>query len=273
MKIPDITKKQQDILRLLYTYRYLDRIQLQQALNHQDKRRVLAWLKDLREKQYIEWIYSSDFIGKTKPAIYYLSLNAIRYMRSLDEYPIEEIRKRYKDGNRSRTFIDRSLLVASCCLTLKVSNQTASGIPSYSWASEAKYIDPDHDYHFLAEHEVLRPNLCIVKQNKQGDVTANYLLEVFDASLPRYRMRRRLKAYVAYLDDQEWEGDDPQPIVLLVCSSATDMIYAKRATKKLIEDTYADDGEIRIRFTTAEMLRQEGIIAKIWEEERTLHGV
>ncbi|MGB4967377.1 MAG: hypothetical protein WBO35_04210, partial [Candidatus Saccharimonadales bacterium] len=130
-----------------------------------------------------------------------------------------------------------------------------------------------HSYHFLAEHEILRPNLCIVKRNKQDKITANYLLEIFDATLPRYRMRRRLKAYVTYLDDQEWEADDPQPIILLVCPTVTELIYAKRATKKLIEDTYADEGELRIRFTTTEILKREGATAKIWEEGRNVHGL
>ena len=58
-------------------------LHIQKALNHKDKRRVQAWLKDLREKHYVEWIYSTDFIEKTKPAIYYLGINGIRYLKSL----------------------------------------------------------------------------------------------------------------------------------------------------------------------------------------------
>lgn len=267
MKLPTITNKQQEILRLLYRYRYLDRIQLQAFLNHKDKRRVLAWLKDLREKQYIDWIYSTDFIEKTKPAIYYLSLNGIRHLKALDKCPTEELRKRYKDNNRSRTFIDRSILIADCGLTLRADRV------SFGYITEAYYTDPDHDYHFLAEHEVLRPSMYLQKSVKDTDEVINYLVEIFDASLPRYRMRRRLKAYVTYIDDHEWEGGGSQPIVLLVCPTVTELIYAKRATKKLIEDTYADEGEIRIRFTTAETLKNNGITGKIWEEGRALHSL
>ena len=82
MNLPKITTKQSDILKLLYTYRYLDRKQIQLAMNHTDKRRILAWLKDLREKHYVEWIYSTDFAEKTKPAIYYLGLNGVRYLKT-----------------------------------------------------------------------------------------------------------------------------------------------------------------------------------------------
>ena len=265
MKLPKLTTKQEQILQLLYKYRYLDRIQIQKALKHKDKRRVLAWLKDLREKQYIEWIYSTDFIEKTKPAIYYLGINGIRYLKSLDKYPIEEIRKRYKEDNRSRTFIDRSLLIADCALTLKT---VGSG---YGCIVEADYIDPAHEYHFLAEHDILRPSLYIQKQTKQQEVTTSYLLELFDATLPRYRMRRRLKAYVTYLEDGEWEGGDPQPVILLVCPNITELIYAKRATKKLIEDSYEED--MHILFTTTEILKNESITAKIWEDGRLRYGL
>ncbi len=273
MKLPTITNKQQEILTLLYRYRYLDRIQIQLALNHKDKRRILVWLKDLREKQYIDWIYSTSFIEKTKPAIYYLSLYGIRALKAQQQddgtpvYPIDELRKRYKDSNRSRTFIDRSLLIAACGLTLGADRS------SYGYITEADYIDPDHNYHFLAEHEVLRPSMYIQKPVKGTDGVINHLVEIFDASLPRYRLRRRLKAYVTYLDDQEWEGGGQQPIILLVCPTVTELTYAKRATKKLIEDTYADEGELKIRFTTTDTLKREGVTAKIWEEGRTLHGL
>lgn len=265
MKLSKITTKQEEILKLIYRYRYLDRIQIQKALNHKDKRRILAWLKDLREKHYVEWIYSTDFVEKTKPAIYYLGITGIRHLKSLDVYPIKEVRKRYKDNSRRRTFVDRSLAVADCALQLK-----AAGA-GYGFITEADYIDPDHNYHFLAEHDILQPSLYIQKQNKRKEVTTNYLLEVFDSTLPRYRMRRRLKAYVTYLDDGEWEGNDPNPTILLVCPSVTELIYAKRATKKLIDDTYAEDGAIRVRFTTTEILKHNGITAKIWEEGRVLH--
>ena len=85
MKLPPTTPKQQDILKLLYRYRFANRIQLQEFMGHKNKRRIAEWLKDLREKHYIEWIYSTDFAEKTKPAIYYLGLNGVRYLKTVDE--------------------------------------------------------------------------------------------------------------------------------------------------------------------------------------------
>jgi hypothetical protein len=48
--LPPLTPKQQEILKLLYKYKFLNRTQIQTLLSHKDKRRIITWLKDLREK-------------------------------------------------------------------------------------------------------------------------------------------------------------------------------------------------------------------------------
>jgi hypothetical protein len=295
MKLSSITNKQQEILKLLYKYRFLNRIQIQQSMNHKDKKRIIAWLRDLREKQYVGWIYSTDFTEKTKPAIYYLSLNGIRYLKTLvwddgsgDVYPLEELRKRYKEKDRSRSFIDRSLLAADGCLTLERVNRTnkdsgeAGTYVHYTCMTEADYLDPDHDYHFLAEHESLRPNLCIVKTERKRNrkVTTNYLLEIFDSTLPNYRLRYRLKSYIKYVIEGDWEaetqGNNP-PVILLVYPRLADLINAKRRARKLLLDEYYETEDIpkniHIRFTTTEQLQQQAITGLIWEEARKQLGL
>lgn len=67
MNLPKITMRQKEILDLLYKHRFLNRIQIQALLGHKDYKNVNLWLKDLREKQYVEWIYSTHFAEKTKP--------------------------------------------------------------------------------------------------------------------------------------------------------------------------------------------------------------
>jgi len=288
MELPHITDKQQEILKLLYKYRFLNRIQIQQLMNHKDKKRIIAWLKDLREKQCAEWIYSTNFLEKTKPAIYYLSLNGIRFLRAFvwsdgsgRVYPIEGLRKRYKEKGRSRTFIDRSLLIADCCLTLErascTSKSDAGNSVSYAYITESDYADPDHAHHFLAEHESLRPNLYIIKTDRKsnGKVTTNYLLEIFDSTLPDYRLRFRLKAYFKYLIEGDWEaetGDDNPPVILLVYPKLADLINAKRRIRKLLLDEYYEAADmpknLHIRFTTTEQLQQQSITAPIWEERK-----
>lgn len=268
MNLPKITNKQKEILDLIYSYRFLNRVQIQKLMNHKDKKRIIAWLKDLREKNYITWVYSDHYLERTKPAIYFLGTNGIRYLKTTGNYPLEELRKRYYENKRSISFISHSILIADCAINLK---QKTSPRLKYEAYSQAQYMDPSCDYHFLAEHEVLRPDLCIIK--KDQETTTSCLLEIFDSTLPRYRLKYRLKHYVNYLIFSEWldnTNDKQSPIILLVVPRLTDLIYAKRRVKKLLTDEFYDEipEDLHIRFTIQIKLQVHGIAGRIWEEGR-----
>lgn len=255
-------------------------------MNHKDKKTTNMWLRDLKEKQYINWIYSNHFLEKTKPAIYYLGINGIRHLKTKDEYPLEELRKRYREYERSKGFIDRSILVAQCPLDTRLKNSLAV---IYYCCTEAEYIHPAHSFHFLHEHEAIRPNLCIVKQehikqSKQSPkdeepTRTNFLLEIIDDTLPKYRVRKRIQDYVDYLINDDWDSsnNDPPPIILLVMPTLIDLIYAKRRTKKLLLNEYYETEDIpknmHLRFTTVDQLKEQGVAANIWEERRALYDV
>ena len=286
-ELPKITKKQQAILILLYRFRFLNRIQIQAFLGHKDPKTINLWLRDMRAKGYVEWIYSTHFAEKTKPAIYYLGLNGVRYLRQLTTsnedgeqlptYPPEELRKRYKEPSRSQTYIDRCILIADCCASLRQQN---TDILHYFYQTEADYLLENSYYHFVLDSELIQPSLifCKDKLDNKGieeETLESYILEVFDPTLPRYRMKKRLGDYVKYLDDEDltWkEQTDTEklPVLLFVCPRTTDLIYAKRRTRKLIADVWEwkdeDEERPQVRFTTVEKLKQHGLLSKIWEE-------
>ena len=282
-QIPKITYKQREILDLLYTHRFLTRIQIQKFLKHKDKKTINLWLKDLRDKEYINWIYNKDhFAEKTKPPIYYMGINGIRHMQNMDFHPDEELRKRYREHERSRGFIDRSIILADVCLELDDErNGTYYMTTRYYYETEADYRS-EMRYHFLSDNELIHPDLCISQSEGDTDesvgdpdtTVASSLLEIFDPTLPRYRLRNKLKKYVEYLEEEldEWDEqtyDDPRPTILLVCATLTDLIYAKRRTRGLMAEIweYEDEDRPHIQFTTIEKLREHGVLAKkIWEE-------
>lgn len=253
-----ITSKQQEILKFLYKYRFLNRPQIQALLTHKDKRRITAWLKDLREKQYIAWQYNpNDFVAKAKPATYYLSLNGIRYLRGLNIYSAGELRKRYKESTRTQIFIDQCLFIADSCLTLQSkSNDTQQ----YACVLPVEYADPANEYHYLNE---LKPHLLFSK--RQGKAVSNFLLENVALSLPRYQLRKRLKDYVEYLADEWNEANGLQPVALFVCPTVADLMYVKRRIRLLLDDL-TDSESVHIRVTTIDKVRALGVASMIWEE-------
>ncbi len=281
-QIPKITYKQRTILDLIYTHRFLTRIQIQTFLKHKDKKTINLWLKDLRDKEYINWIYNKDhFAEKTKPAIYYLGINGIRHMQNMDFHPDKEIHKRYREHERSQGFIDRSLLLAEVCLELDDERNGSYYMTTrYYYETEADYRS-EMRYHFLSDNELIHPDICIAQSEGDTDdsigdpdtTVASYLLEIFDATLPRYRLRNKLKKYVQYLEEEldEWDeqtGKDPRPTILLVCASLTDLIYAKRRTRGLLAEIWEYDDEERpqVRFTTVGNLKDNGVLSEeSWE--------
>lgn len=83
--------------------------------------------------------------------------------------------------------------------------------------------------------------------------------------LPRYQLRKRLKDYVDYLANEDWEDTlDEAPIILFVLPNTAELLYVKRRVRKLLEDEYIEDASIRV--TTTEKLKAQGITSMIWEE-------
>ncbi|HEY1645920.1 MAG TPA: hypothetical protein VGF75_06145 [Candidatus Saccharimonadales bacterium] len=209
-------------------------------------------------------------------------MNGIRYLRTLTvtyddreqqpTYPPNELHKRYREAERSQSYIDRCLLVADCVLTLeRVKNDNGW----YYYETEAEYL-MDNFYHFLADSEYAHPQLCFAKMSvtdsSSDPVTEkNYLLEVFDPTLPRYRMKKRLNDYVKFCSEGEWEAendeDEPTPTILFLCPRLTDLIYAKRRVRGSLADEWEKDDEDRpiIQFTTTDKLKDNGLFGEIWE--------
>lgn len=147
--------------------------------------------------------------------------------------------------------------MTECCIALQAKSNDEL---KYSCVLPAGYIDPDSEYYFLDE---LKPHLFFTKQ--RGDETASYLLENFEQTLPRYRLSKRLKDYVDYLTNEDWDDSlEEAPIVLFVCSNTADLLYVKRRIRKLLEDENVESASIRV--TIAEKLNAQGITNMIWEE-------
>jgi hypothetical protein len=271
MNLPKLTIKQREILNLLYKHRFLNRIQIQAFLHHKDYKTINVWLRDLREKQYVAWIYSTHFAEKTKPAFYYLGLNAIRYYRQNDLHAEEHLHKYYREPHRSQAFVDRCSLLADACLALgQGGGKHEHGDTWYYYETEAEYTE-DGYFTFLKDTDI-HPHLCLSKQgydaNGEETTLESHVVEVFDPTLPRYSMRKRLKQYVQFLDSEEWQSEtdeDTPPVAMFICPAKADMIYCKRVTKKLLEDAWNAE-QIHMRFAMVESVKKLGFRARIWEE-------
>ena len=186
MSLPKITKKQQEILILLHQFRFLNRVQIQALLKHKNKKTINLWLPDLTNKQYIGRIYSNRIPEKMKPAVYYLVLGGISYLKTIG-YQSVELQKLYRQKDRSENFIGKHILIADIWLDLQ---NKSDGKIKYMAATASDITDPDYKYHFLAEPG---PDLVFVKDSK--GTKQYYLLEIIEPTLPMYSIRKKIRNY------------------------------------------------------------------------------
>jgi hypothetical protein len=259
-QLQPITKQQRTIVEHIFTYRFLTIKHLQAFLGHTHKHRIQVWLNDLLAKNYIYQIYDQKSLKATAtPAVYYIAVDGVRYIRSLNRYSESELRKRYPDTTRSASFIDHCLLIADCCANLHVSRRDTK---TYRWTTPTDYalVDTSSSYaDFLQEQQ---PRFFFEKEMTRGAAkeTTRYAVEHFHDRLPSIRIRSRLKAL---LNHEVFVGDDA-PILLIICDTTAGLIYVKRYVRTLLRQ---DDREHpAVRVTTVEMVRAQGVTSAIWEE-------
>ena len=261
MIIPYITPKQQEIPKLIYKFRFLNRLQIQKLLNHKDKRRINAWLKDLVEKEYLEKVPKSNtFEERTKLTVYRIGINGIRFLKTQDDCDEKIIAKLYKDKNRSANFIDQCILLCDIYLDLENKTIDKDGV-AYEVTMYSDYVNIDSPFHFLTD---LNPSLIYkeVKKHKKGTKSKYFLLEIFEATLPRHSIRKRIRVYLEFYYSNEWEDNmnKPFPMLRFICPTKADLIYAKRYTRKLLEENQNPE-DLHVQFATVDDIEfsKEGI--------------
>jgi len=267
MTIPYITKKQQEIIKLHYQYRFINTKQIQSFLKHKDKKTINLWLKDLREKDYVVWDYDPHTFGEnTKLAVYHIGLNGIRFLKTQDNVDRTVIQKLYRDGQREDPFIARSILIAAICLQLEkesIKNE------SFITVTASQYANDDSPFHFLTDLKNHAPGLVIIRElvNKKRKRKTYYLLDVIDTSLPRYSIRRRMRTYIEFYFHNTWGNNvnGKFPIIRMIAPTKAILIYAKRFAKKALEDNQ-NPKDLHIQVTTADEIQKQGFTVTPWEE-------
>ena len=264
MTIPYITPTQQKIPQQIYRFRFLDRKQIQKILNHKHHKRIIDWLNDLVEKEYLEKVSKyNTFEARTKPTIYRIGINGIRFLKTLEGCSEEIIKKLYKDKNRSEAFISASQFLADIYLDLK--SQRKDNV-SYEIITNSDFVSADSSFHFLTE---LNPNLIYkeIKEHKKRKTSKYFLVEIFETTLPRFSIRKRMRTYLEFYLSNQWEDNIniPFPILKFICPTKADLIYTKRYAKKLLEENQ-NPTDLHVQFATVGEIQKQGFTSTPWEE-------
>lgn len=228
MKPYPITQKQIDILLLLYRYRFLNRIQIQNFLNHKEPRRIKTWLKDLTDKNIINRIYSQKLGENNKPAIYYLANKCRQILKEQSECNEALLNRTYREKLRSQNFINHSIFIADIYFYLaSLSKHNNSQIHFYTQTDLSTF-----DY-------ILKPIPHVYVAVEDSNKTIKrYFIEVIDEKVPRFALRKRITQYIEYYQSKQWEDKTkhPFPSILLICPTETTKNYLNKHIASCLED-------------------------------------
>jgi hypothetical protein len=212
-------------------------------------------LNDLAEKQYINPIKPKAFTDHSKPTIYYLATNGIRFIKRHTNQTPQSLQKLYREHERSDAFIRRCLLLADMYLNLR--DQTTET------TKYAMYVPGQYPVAALSQELVsLTPHGYVIR--KQGDMIDQYFLETFD-DVPLSALRQQLKRYVTFFDTEGWLLPTTMPYpttLLLICMTPKVVNTVTRLAKKLSKNHVGT--QLSLMLTTVEKIKEGGMTADIW---------
>lgn len=224
------------ILNELYRFRIGTTELLTSALQASDKNLLNRKLAILYEQGYIGRIYEPSYHLVHKHASFYLAAAGVKVLKDIpgNKYSPRVLANIKRLKHPSDKFVDHALGVFEACNQIKA--QIGDSIRLFTKSEIA-------DFDYFPEQ---RPDAFIRLKTTHGE--QQYLLEYVENSTPFRVILGKLKSYIKYSDDGEWEvTNSPLPPVLLVCESA---VLEKRVQKygmTVIEE--ADDEVLRF-FTT-----------------------
>lgn len=269
---PHITIKQFAILTNIYRFRFLNRVQIQTLLNHKDYRRINAWLKDLTDKKCLERIYSHTMPENTKPAVYYLGKNGRRWLSGDDhylgieelelshQYRDEQLKKTYKDNQRTEAYRLDCLAIAECYLVIQ---ESAKKYNKRVWSqTHSEYGPYDEMLDVLPD---LFINISPSAHDYEPEEEEMYLLFYITNRKQKKYIRYRIFQVINDLQNDEYLEFELKPFkVLFVAANTPLRNYTKRVLERKLEDV-TDNLNIECKLTTLAEFKNCGLYGNIWK--------
>ncbi len=243
------------VLRLLQRFRFVSNQQVAKFAEKKSSKDVQKRLQILEEQGLIAKRYDKTYKLKGKPAAYYLLPKGARNLaeqttRKADE-PIN-IKRIYKDKDVSENFIEHCLNITSAYLQFKAVHGDKLRFFTKSQIDTEKYT-------YFPQPQ---PDAYIRLKTTKGE--SQFLLDIYEETQPFFVLLRRVKKYVAYAAEGDWEADTGTelPIILMVAQNGS---IQKRLRKRIameLSDTYE---EISVATTTLpHLLVSEAAKGKVW---------
>lgn len=225
------------ILHHIYRFRFVATSHLAQYPVPTTKTKINRRLKLLLDQRYIGRNYEPSYHLSGRHATYYLEVKGLKTLKSLPDSPYSAsvLRNMAKDKTASDRFINHWLEIfeINCLLKARYRDNirvfTKSQLVPYNYFPRPA---PDAYIRFTVD-----------------GTERQYILELIDGTQPIFAQLARIKKYLDYSEEGDWEDatGTKLPLVILVCES----VAQQRRLLKLADNELDDlDDDITIIITT-----------------------
>ncbi len=242
----NITNKQSEILSLILKFRFLTRKQIQSLQGHKYSSRIFSWLTELKDNDYLNYTYAKNF--DNLPAIYSLGKKGTKYLRKEKDLG-KKADKIRKEKRYSQKFKENCIFIADIYLSLLKQPEAKIHFYTKSDLSGMEHlISPKPDAYFAIE-------------NKAG--IKRYFLEIFNDNLRSNILRHRVKQYISYFEDEEWQDntDKPFPEIILICPNVKTKNHLYFYLKNKLEDP-----ELQFYLAVKDAVEKDGLASGVLQK-------
>jgi hypothetical protein len=230
-----LNTEQMDVLKLLFRFRYITADQLARYCGRKNATYVQKRLRILAEQGYIAKRYEGSYRLQGRPAEYYLLPKGARLLREDEKFgkhvTDQAIKNLYKDKTASDFFMAHCIAIFEMFLKFKPLH---SDKMVYATKIQLKRFDympqplPDVYIHIPSDDEQYED--------------WQYLLDYFEDSVPLFVIIARIKKYLKYSGEGDWESEAETslPTILLVCDSKRRQKQILRRIAKELRESYEE---------------------------------
>ncbi|OGL21766.1 hypothetical protein A2707_00205 [Candidatus Saccharibacteria bacterium RIFCSPHIGHO2_01_FULL_45_15] len=207
-----LTKKQQDLLMLVYRFRFVTTPQIAELAGQNYLQTANERLNHLVPLGYLAKRHNASYRLAHRPAEYYATTKCVKLFRGIiDGHSERELKQLFVRAKVSERFVKRSVVIFSIYLQLR---RTYGDRLRYSSKPELN-ID---SYGYFPQP--LPDGFFIVKAETKEDKDQYFFIEYFDDAVSIGIHGRQINKYIRYKEDGEWENTGADfPTILIVCES------------------------------------------------------
>ncbi len=252
-----LTKKHKEIQHLLYRFRFLSRIHIQELLGHHEPSRINRWLAELRKNNYIGRDYNEKAGENRNPGIYYLEKKGLEFIIKTHKINNNYIQKLRNEEKISLSTKEHSLKATDFYLLL---------------AAYAKHMQHILRYYAKADlanlplYQYVKPDGYFTYETSLGK--RNCFIEIDLETESKITIRKKMKKYIDLYYTNKWETSYSKtfPIIGIICLTDKRQNLLLRVLQELLTEMNIS---LSFKLTTFNQLNNYGISAKIWKSIRT----